>query len=238
MRVRFADELSEIEDRLEDELREVEGVLELIAAAIEAQTGGTRPEVAAAVLRLRVASRRVDADLVAVTAREAPVAGDLRLVLCLMQLAQHGWLVANQFELINEQLALLDPDAGDPQQTARQLALMTLLAGRQVRHATQVFAARDARSAAELEAQDGALDRINRQIFEAAHELDAGVAERELALHYVLIARSLERIGDNAVDIGEQVVFLVSGQLEQFSDASRPKSRASASPWIGPTSPR
>jgi phosphate uptake regulator len=52
-----------------------------------------------------------------------------------------------------------------------------------------------------------------------------GARERELALRYVLIARSLERIGDNAVDIAEQAVFLVTAELQEFSDASRPKLR-------------
>jgi phosphate uptake regulator len=39
----------------------------------------------------------------------------------------------------------------------------------------------------------------------------------------VLIARSLERIGDTTVDIAEQAVFLVTAKLQDFSDASRPK---------------
>jgi phosphate transport system protein len=34
----------------------------------------------------------------------------------------------------------------------------------------------------------------------------------------VLVARALERIGDNAVDIGEQTVFVVTGLFREFSD--------------------
>ena len=82
-------------------------------------------------------SRQVDARLVGVTARQAPVANDLRLVLSLIQVAQHAALIANQFDLISEQLYELDPDASDPQQTAGQLSLMTKLAGRQVQHAVE-----------------------------------------------------------------------------------------------------
>ena len=36
----------------------------------------------------------------------------------------------------------------------------------------------------------------------------------------MLVARALERIGDNAVDIGEQVAFVVTGLFREFSDAS------------------
>jgi len=36
----------------------------------------------------------------------------------------------------------------------------------------------------------------------------------------ILVARALERIGDNAVDIGEQVAFVVTGLFREFSDSS------------------
>jgi phosphate transport system protein len=227
MRARFADELAEIEQGLERELLGVAPVLELIAAEIVDCSDPGGREIAEAAQRLRGVARAVDVQLIELCARQAPVAGDLRLVLALMQLAQHGSLIANQFELIAEQLAELDPDGYDHQLTARQLSLMTDLAAQQVRHATEAFAARDPESAAELERQDDALDHINRQVFDATQDLDVDRRERELALRYVLIARSLERIGDNAVDIAEQAVFLVTAELLEFSDASRPKLRRS-----------
>ena len=49
-------------------------------------------------------------------------------------------------------------------------------------------------------------------------------------MHMMLVARALERIGDNAVDIGEQVAFVVTGLFREFSDASRPRRRAEAVP--------
>jgi phosphate transport system protein len=44
----------------------------------------------------------------------------------------------------------------------------------------------------------------------------------EWGMHMNLAARALERVGDNAVDIGEQVAFLVSGEFREFTDASHP----------------
>ena len=38
-----------------------------------------------------------------------------------------------------------------------------------------------------------------------------------------MASRQIERVGDNAVDIGEQVAFVVSGQFQEFSDASHPE---------------
>jgi phosphate transport system protein len=219
----FTDELLEIEQRLRREFEAVGGVLESIADAILDPASQDAPRLIAAARNLRATSRQVDERLGVVSARQAPVAGDLRLVLSLIRLAQHAALIANQFELISQQLEELDPDAPDPQHTAGQLSLMTELAGRQVQHAVRAFVARDVNSAVELQRQDDALDRINRQVFEATYALDGDSGVRELAMRYVLIARSLERIGDNAVDIAEQAVFLVTAEFREFCDASRPK---------------
>src|ERR1700734_430996 len=225
MRAGFAEELLGIEQQLADGFEEIGETLAAIAETILDPASQDATRLVAAANILRATSRQIDARLVKVTALQAPVASDLRLVLSLIQVAQHGALIANQFDLISEQLYELDPDARDPQQTAGQLSLMTELAGRQVQHAVRAFVARDAESALELQREDDALDRLNRQVFQATYALDGNHGERELAMRYVLIARSLERIGDNAVDIAEQAVFLVTAQLQQFTDASRPKPR-------------
>ena len=225
MREAFAKELLEIEQQLANGFEEVGRTLGAVAETILDPAGHHATRLVSAANTLRATSREVDARLVKVAALQAPVAGDLRLVLSLIQVAQHAALIANQFELISEQLYELDPDARDPQQTAGQLSLMTELAGRQVQHAVRAFVARDAESATELQREDDALDRLNRQVFEATYALNGNHGERELAMRYVLIARSLERIGDNAVDIAEQAVFLVTARLQQFTDASRPKPR-------------
>ena len=51
-------------------------------------------------------------------------------------------------------------------------------------------------------------------------EIGTDEDRREWAMHMMLVARALERIGDNAVDIGEQVAFVVTGLFREFSDAS------------------
>ena len=84
---------------------------------------------------------------------------------------------------------------------------------------------RDLTAAQQVDHDDDAIDKLNRAIFEATLELDDAPEKRELASRHVLIARSLERVGDNAVDIAEQAAFLATAQLREFSDASRPKPR-------------
>src|SRR5438105_1011439 len=76
--------------------------------------------------------------------------------------------------------------------------------------------------------QDIELDRLNRQIFRRAVEVGDNLELRERAMFMILVARCLERIGDNTVDIAEQVVFVVTGLFREFEDASSPEA-ASAS---------
>ena len=83
-------------------------------------------------------------------------------------------------------------------------------------------AGRDVELAEDLVRQDREINRLNRQIFRTAIEIGDDVDTREWAMHMILVARALERIGDNAVDIGEQVAFVVIGLFREFSDSSHP----------------
>jgi len=173
--------------------------------------------------QLRDASRRTDAQLVMITARQAPVAGDLRLVLTLLQVAQHQGQIADLFELIADQVQAIGTDRRGRPETAQRLAEMARLAGEQLHRTLRAFVSRDVVVARSIHRDDDAIDRLNRAVFEATLSLEAGPSDRELALRQVLIARSLERIGDNAVDIAEQLAFLVTKELREFSDASHPR---------------
>jgi phosphate transport system protein len=70
--------------------------------------------------------------------------------------------------------------------------------------------------------QDREINRLNREIFSAAIEIGDDPDTREWAMTMILAARCIERIGDNAVDIGEQTAFVVSGLFREFSDSSHP----------------
>ena len=61
--------------------------------------------------------------------------------------------------------------------------------------------------------QDHEINRLNRCVFSRAVEIGADADRREWAMSMMLVARALERIGDNAVDIGEQVAFVVTGRV-------------------------
>jgi phosphate transport system protein len=230
MREAFAEQLAELETRIENELDHTSVTLATVGSALAGDSDQQVALIAERARELRDISHSIDSDLVIVTARQAPVASDLRLVLALIQLAHHGTLIANQFELVSEQLTAIDPTVLDRQRTATKLTEMAKLAGEQIHNAVTAFASRDLARAKQIDRQDDAIDRLNRQVFEVTLELDAAPDQRELALRYILIARSLERIGDNAVDIAEQAAFLITAELHEFSDASEPKTARTSAP--------
>ncbi len=98
--------------------------------------------------------------------------------------------------------------------------------GRMVRgqliQARRAFAGRSVSLAEDLVTLDDNVDALNRECFSLAIEIGVDADRREWAMTMLLAARALERMGDNTVDIGEQVAFVVTGLFREFEDASRP----------------
>jgi phosphate transport system protein len=74
--------------------------------------------------------------------------------------------------------------------------------------------------------QDAEINALQRKIFRRAVDIGDNAELREWAMFMVLVARCLERIGDNTVDIAEQTVFVVTGLFREFADASAPPESA------------
>jgi phosphate transport system protein len=91
-----------------------------------------------------------------------------------------------------------------------------------IAQAKRAFAERDVEMARDLVHQDDLVDDLNRDCFRLALELGDDADKREWAMTMLLAARAIERIADNAVDIGEQVAFVVTGLFREFEDASHP----------------
>jgi phosphate transport system protein len=103
---------------------------------------------------------------------------------------------------------------------------MIITMGRQARtlisQAKRAFKERDVDMARDLVRQDDVVDDLNRDCFRLALEIGDDADRREWAMTMMLAARAIERTADNAVDIGEQVAFVVTGLFREFEDASHP----------------
>jgi phosphate transport system protein len=89
--------------------------------------------------------------------------------------------------------------------------------------AMSAFSQRSDDLAEQLPEKDEVLDRLNRGMLHDLKEYVQDDESFEWATLLVLVARYLERFGDHAVDIGEQISFMVTGVFREFTDASHPE---------------
>jgi len=156
-------------------------------------------------------------------ALQAPVATDLRIVAALLHVIKHVERMGDQCVNIAKIVPLGGHDPPSDEAMLENIARMGTQARAQVVQARQAFRTRDVALAKDLVRQDDEIDRLNRECFQLAIELGDEVDRREWAMHMMLVARCIERIGDNAVDIGEQTAFVVTGLFQEFEDASHPE---------------
>jgi phosphate transport system protein len=84
-----------------------------------------------------------------------------------------------------------------------------------VRAAVACFADQDRAAAEQLPSLDAAVDHLNDQIFSQLEQITDPAAVA-WASRVVLVARFLERLGDQGVDVGEQVCFIVTGEVREL----------------------
>jgi len=166
--------------------------------------------------------------ILSLLARQAPVAGDLRIVAALLHVLRCIERMGDQCVNIAKLVPLSGYESPKDKDILDALERMGQLARSQVAEAKESFATRNAEMARDLLRQDSEINRLNRKIFRRAVEVGDNLEMREWAMFMILVARCLERIGDNTVDIAEQVVFVVTGLFREFADASTSSEAAPA----------
>ena len=158
--------------------------------------------------------------ILSLLALQAPVASDLRVVAALLHVIKHAERMGDQCVNIAKLLPVAGHDAPVREEMLSRVVRMGRLAASQVSQSKVAFASRDVALAYDLVRQDDAIDLLNRECFALAVEIGEDHDTREWAMTALLMARAFERVGDNAVDVGEQVAFVVTGLFREFSDAS------------------
>jgi len=168
----------------------------------------------------------LDRRMLSLLALQAPVAADLRLISVVIHSSLHLERVGDQaVNVAKMQQVTRDLPANET--ILQQIGEMGHIVVEMVRVAMDALRRRDLELSLRLPKMDDPVDRLNRNMhFEVAKLADEPRA-LEWGMHMNLAARALERVGDNAVDIGEQVAFLVSGEFREFTDASHPGGVAS-----------
>jgi phosphate transport system protein len=153
-------------------------------------------------------------------ALQAPVAADLRLVSAILHSNMHIERMGDLCVNIAKFVLNRHPYPSDSAMTAR-LNEMGQRAAEMLDTALSAFVQRSVELAEQLTFKDDSLDRLNKGMLGDLKKYAGDEQAFEWATNLVLVARYLERFGDHAVDVGEQIAFLATGVFREFTDASR-----------------
>ena len=221
-RIHFQEELARLE-------QQALGALDLVVMTLDRTLEALHHrdiELAAIVIadddRIDGRYLEVHQGILSLLALQAPVASDLRVVAALLHVIKHAERMGDQCVNIAKLLPITGHEPPVDEEILAKVERMGALARSEVSQAKQAFSLRDVALAEDLVRQDAEINQLNRECFHRAVEIGNDPDVREWAMTMMLVARAMERIGDNAVDVGEQVAFVVSGLFREFSDASRP----------------
>jgi phosphate transport system protein len=222
MRISFTEELSQLEASLQEE---GDLVLRALRSSLNALARGDA-ELADEVIRFDdEVDRRyiaIEEGVQSLLARQTPVAADLRLVLAVLRVNLHLERMADYCVTVAKLTKLMGDLNVSDERIGKSIEEMGQRAEQMIRVALDSFASRDADKALTLVELDELIDRANRNATEDVLSLGDSPEDREYGLRMLVVSRCVERIGDHAVDIGEQVAYLVTGEFREFSDASHP----------------
>ncbi|WP_434991004.1 phosphate signaling complex protein PhoU [Xanthomonas melonis] len=169
---------------------------------------------------------RIEEEAISLIARRQPLAVDLRHVMAAIRIAANleraGDLASNIAKRVIAMAPHKLPDAfAEPLQRMVDLALL------QLHDAGEAFAKRDAQQAQGVWEHDATIDALHTLLFQDIVEAmtDDQVPALDLA-HLLFVIKNIERIGDHATNIAENVVYLVSGAAPT---QDRPKQDESSS---------
>ena len=161
----------------------------------------------------------IEKSIAELLAQQSPVATDLRLVLAILHDSIHLERIGDQCVTVAKLTKLAS--ALEPRyDLVEGLTEMGERAEEMVRIALDSFSARDVERARGLVELDELINRANRRVSDQVLSMASTPATQEWGMRMVIVSRCIERIGDNAVDIGEQTAFLVTGEFHEFTDAS------------------
>ena len=221
-RIAYQEELERLEAQALDGLNLVVGAIERTSEAVQHQDVELAELVIASDDVIDGRYLEVHQAILTLLATQSPVATDLRLIASLLHVMKNMERMGDQCVNIAKLVPIAGHEPPADEQMLKDILTMTNAVREQVRQSKRAFEDRDVGLARDLVRQDDVVDNLNRECFRRAIRIGDTEDRREWAMMMMLVARAIERIGDNAVDVGEQVAFLVTGLFREFEDASHP----------------
>lgn len=210
MRIKFQQSLDELKERLLVMAGLVEQAIQRSTEAYSTRDVGLCDLVLRSEPAINRMEREIDQQALDLLAMEQPMAVDLRFILAVIRINADLERVGDQAVSIASRVQQMGMFANG--EIPVDIPELAALAAAMVRKALQAFIEGDADLAQAVLALDDEVDQKNRDAFRA---LSALIVERPemapQALHALIISRNLERVGDHATNIAEDVIFWVRG---------------------------
>jgi phosphate transport system protein len=166
--------------------------------------------------RLNDLQRSINTEITAIIATQGPVARDVRELLALYhasaELERMGDYATNIAKLA-QQLAA-EPETP----IFRQIPRMEQLCREQMRAAMRALVDVSEEDARAVCARDDEIDHLYNSVYEDALRMMESTPDRaRQATHMLFAAHHLERLGDRVTNIGEDVVYLATGRIEDLN---------------------
>ena len=218
-RVEFQHSLDALEATLQEQGELVQRALRGAVDVLRSQDVELCDEVIAFDDEVDARYHGIEKSIAELLAQQSPVATDLRLVLAILHNSIHLERIGDQCVTVAK-LTKLAADLEPHNDVVEGLTEMGERAAEMVRISLDSFSARDVERARGLVELDELIDRTNHRVSDQVLSMASTPGTQEWGIRMIIVARCIERIGDNAVDIGEQTAFLVTGEFHEFTDAS------------------
>jgi phosphate transport system protein len=154
---------------------------------------------------------QVEAKVADTIARQAPVASDLRMVITALHISADLERMGDLAEHVAKTAKRRHPSPAVPAELRPVFKGMAEVADHMAESIAGLLAKPDAELAAKLEHEDDAIDDLERQLFKIMLDDDWPYGA-ETAIDGALLGRFYERYADHAVNVGEQLVYLITGE--------------------------
>lgn len=208
----FQQELKQLVDEVVELGVDVERSLTYMTEAMESYDPDIAGRVVGVDALYKARGAELDQECMILQARQAPVAGDLRLIYTIQALNNHlvraGTLTEHICQAITE-----TSECERDEELSETLLEMARTAKNLFHRGMEIFKARDAESARNLQAADDKVDLLYSEAINLiANPSNGRGGDPEWRMRAALMVHYLERIGDHGVSIGGRTVFLVTGE--------------------------
>ncbi|MBK5210736.1 MAG: phosphate signaling complex protein PhoU [Coriobacteriia bacterium] len=218
MRENFNQQMTEVEDEVIDILREVGKVARKATTALVEGDAETAQEVIVGDEVFNERTVGVEERVLEIIATQFPVARDLRFLQSMAFIAMHEERMADLAVNIAKAARRTAYRRG-PQTLCDLIQAQGNLVYRVVDATREALEKRDLDLTLKLPELDEPIDHLYKQFFRELSRL-SDEDDIEWASSMVLAARYLERIADNAVDIGERIAYLITGERDMLEDVT------------------